>query len=1175
VRRDSWASNAASANHEGSALDARAVALKTRVGLATLAALVLTALVAFTASTASGAPLVTEHLYDFGPDGTESTNFQRIGSVAVDQETGSVYVLDAPAGSLYKFEADGTPLDWGGTEAYISENEITGLAPNTEYYKAQVAVDSTSHIVYVTEQHAVRAFHEDGEPAEFTAGPGAGTSEIPGLGDLAGVAVDSTGSIYASDAAGTVSIFSSSGELLTSFSTSSSVGFSGNLAVGPGGTVYVAVSRFESDGGGVLRFTPDPYPVSGMTTYTAEPKLSGSAGSGYFTIGASVDPQTGEIYDLVTSNYYTWIRKYAADGAFMGSVGAAGEGNETPGAGQGVAVVGGGEKFQYYLGANEGGVSRVSVFGENIVEGPPSIESISVSDVTSTSATFGAKFNPNTAATSYRFEYGLGDCAVTGCSSVPLGGGEIPAGHRPVEVLEDVAGLEPGTTYHYRFVAQNSFGTEETLDRTFTTQSAAIGFRLPDSRAWEMVSPSDKHGARLLVRPGPIQAGLDGSSLTYQSFPSIEEDPAGSAKASSVLARRQADGSWRSKDIASPTAEVAGTAASAGAEFKMFNSDLSEAIVEPSTAMPLSVEASENTPYLRKNTEPATYTPLLTGKEPYANVPPGTEFGKQFGKQVDVLGASLDFDHFVLVSDVPLIDGGGGLARQLYEWSDGQILPVSVRPVSEGGANTSGVLGSGAGSARGAISTDGSRVFWSSGALYMRDMDAAETVRLDVVQADASGAGTPAATFQGASADGSVVFFTDTQQLTADASPGGADLYRCELPPGGPASGCATLTDISVPTEADGSAEVQGIAAAIGEDGAGIYFVARGVLDDAPNQRGDSAASGQPNLYLWQEGAGARYIATLAEEDKPVWGVKNGDPKGAAVNLAAEASPSLRYLAFNSQRGLTGYDSSDAASGEPVQEVYRYDAAADQLDCVSCNPTGGNPTGQSPGEEARVDPVGIWKDRLVAASLPEAFEANLSISLYRPRAVLDNGRVFFNAIDPLVAADSNGEWDVYQYEPTGMGDCTSATSGGSIVRSAGGCVGLISSGTAEEEAAFLDAGATGDDAFFLTSAKLSVLDEDQEVDVYDARVDGITATLDPISDCLGEACQPLAQAPHDPTPASAAFRGAGNVKSVKKRCPKGKHRVRRKGKVRCVAKHRGAKKRAVHRRAGGDRRAHR
>ena len=80
-----------------------------------------------------------------------------------------------------------------------------------------------------------------------------------------------------------------------------------------------------------------------------------------------------------------------------------------------------------------------------------------------------------------------------------------------------------------------------------------------------------------------------------------------------------------------------------------------------------------------------------------------------------------------------------------------------------------------------------------------------------------------------------------------------------------------------------------------------------------------------------------------------------------------------------------------------------------------------------------------------------------------------------------------------------------------------------------------------------------MLDEDEELDAYDSRVGGVAATRDPRAECLGETCQPAVQAPNDPTPASAAFRGAGNVRPpATKRCPKGKRRVRHKGHVRCL-----------------------
>ncbi len=82
------------------------------------------------------------------------------------------------------------------------------------------------------------------------------------------------------------------------------------------------------------------------------------------------------------------------------------------------------------------------------------------------------------------------------------------------------------------------------------------------------------------------------------------------------------------------------------------------------------------------------------------------------------------------------------------------------------------------------------------------------------------------------------------------------------------------------------------------------------------------------------------------------------------------------------------------------------------------------------------------------------------------------------------------------------------------------------------------------------------------------------ATLPVINECLGEACQPAPNPPNDPTPASAAFHGAGNVPS--ERCAQNKRKVTREGHSRCVAKkhkskkhsHKKAKRAADKRRVG-------
>jgi WD40-like Beta Propeller Repeat len=843
-------------------------------------------------------------------------------------------------------------------------------------------------------------------------------------------------------------------------------------------------------------------------------------------------------------------------------------------------------------GANPGSAVHFST------PGPPSLARTFVKDLTSTSVVLGGEANPHLLSTSYRFEYVddatfQNDVQSAGpnhgfdhAATTPLGGGDLGAGENPLVVSAQLTGLVPGTIYHSRFEIENSSGSRTSLDHVFTTPASGLGlgFQLADNRAWEMVSPSNKFGGSIVHAVfGVTQATLDGEGIAFATVTSIEGDPDGNRAidVSSVLSRRGVDG-WSSKDITPPHSDVGPLRF--GGEYKVFSPDLRHALLEQQGNTPLSIEASEETPYLRDNTDPAAYRPLVTSKEGYANVPPGTVFGGggSAASAVAVRATNSDLDHPVLKSEKPLI--AGAAPNSLYQWSEGQLQPISELPASEGGAVVSADAGSGSTSIRHAVSEDGARVFWGTGAaLYVRDTVNQETGRLDVAQPGASEEGVHEPIFQGASADGTILYFTDSQQLTADASPAGSDLYRCEVGTvEGGSPGCASLIDVSAPIEGSAEAvDVLGMSPAFSDDGDRIYFVARGALDTAPNEAGDSALPGTPSLYLWEEGQGRRFIATLSERDRPDWGLARNAIDPSFARLSAASSPDGRYFAFMSERSLTGYDNRDATTGEPVEEVFRYDAVEDRLNCVSCDPSGASPVGKvsdpSEGEPPGVDAEQVWSGRWVAAILPEAQESEptVGITFYRPRVVLDNGRVFFNAIDPLVFADSNGEWDVYQYEPTGVGDCTSSSSGGAIARSAGGCVSLLSSGTAEEEVSFFDASETGSDVFFLTPARLAVTDEDFELDIYDARVDGVPATLPVINECLGEACQAVPNPPNDPTPNSASFQGAGNVPS--ERCAAGKRKVTREGHSRCVAKkHRHKKKRshkAKAKRATNNRRA--
>jgi hypothetical protein len=232
---------------------------------------------------------------------------------------------------------------------------------------------------------------------------------------------------------------------------------------------------------------------------------------------------------------------------------------------------------------------------------------------------------------------------------------------------------------------------------------------------------------------------------------------------------------------------------------------------------------------------------------------------------------------------------------------------------------------------------------------------------------------------------------------------------------------------------------------------------------------------------------------------------------------------------------LTGYDNVDAVSGKPDAEVYLYDAVAGRLVCASCDPTGARPVGifDSPSPPPLVDKFGAWKNHWIAGSLP-AWYGNEERPSHQPRYLSDGGRLFFDSADALAPQDTNGIEDVYQYEPEGVGGCTSASV--TLSQRSQGCVDLISSGNSAAESAFLDASESGDDVFFVTASRLVPRDYDTSYDVYDAHVCSQAAPCasSPVSppECSsGDSCKP-APSPQPEifgAPASATFSGAGNV----------------------------------------------
>lgn len=802
--------------------------------------------------------------------------------------------------------------------------------------------------------------------------------------------------------------------------------------------------------------------------------------------------------------------------------------------------------------------------GSAFAASAPAIEEEFVVDVSSTSATLHATIDPGESATSYRFEYGA---STSYGSNAPVPDGSAGSGSSAVEVSVHIDGLVSATTYHYRLVAENEEGSESGIDLTFTTQRPGEMFALQGGRGWEMVSPPNKYGA--LVEPitfegSPVQAAPDGAGMAYamNGAPEPEVEGNRSLEDMEMLATRGPAG-WSSKDITVQQESPAGVLFGGGNEYRMFSTNLSQSIVEPRDETRLSPEASEYTIY-RRDSSTGTFTPLVTP----ANVSEGVEFGLSGTQSINFEGSTPDLSHVIFKAVAPLVEGAP--RGSLYEWANGQIQLVSVLP--DGTMAAAPMFGAErSGSRRNEISQNGQRVIFLTNKgyptydrhVYLRDLALHETVEISASQGGTASGSIVAPEFQLANAAGSEVFFTDEERLTPDstAEEGAPDLYEYTVEEaGGKLTG--TLSDISVDPNVGEAAHVVNTIAGAGEDGSDVYFVARGRLtgeprpgclaelsaeelaqEEASEEGRCRATRGGYNFYLSKVEAGhpgARtimFIATLTAEDYNDW-VPVNTGYVSLEQLTARVTPSGRYLAFMSDAPLTGYDNRDARSGMPDEEVYVYDTHTGAITCVSCNPTGGRPQGT---REERLglrgpmyDTQGFWGNRWLAASIPGWTTMGHVRPIYQSRYLSDAGQVFFNSADALVPQDTNGQVDVYEYEPAGVGGCTTASS--SYSDRSGGCVGLMSSGTSSRESAFLDASESGNDVFFVTAASLVGKDFDTAYDVYDAHVCSsaapcITEATSPPACTTTDSCRAAPQ-PQPTTfgaPSSATFSGAGNL----------------------------------------------
>jgi sugar lactone lactonase YvrE len=1110
----------------------------------------------------------TTHQFEtsFGADGLTNP-FQ----IALDNSDGTIYVADRATGSVLKFANDGSPEDFSA----LASNALEGFEFAST--GGQIAVDNSGgandgnlYVAHEENPRPIEAFDPSGEPANFTAvSPYVEGNALVGVpansenpsGDLDrgyGVAVDASGNIYVASNS-IIYIFAPSGEFITEVETGGTGGVSaGNLAVDAAGDIYV-ISAY-SFVPGARRFTPSSFPPTPSTTYAM------SSVSETLTTGIAVDPGDQTVY-IDENGVVTQFDSAANGNARLGSLGSA----ELSAGSSGVAVdrSGGSNDGSIFVGSGE----EVARFGPTLVL--PDVTAEEAEDLTTSSATLAGTVNPlGIEVTECFFEYGIstsyGDTAA--CEE---SGSEIGSGTDPVEVHADLEGLAPGNyhfrlvaanangafqsndatfaiiappvigdqaavateteaelrarvnpsngtttyffeygttaaygsrtpektlaagidevdarghllgltpggTYHYRLVVSNSAGEVDGGDRVFTTempedQQACANAdlrieqgwtRLPDCRGYEMVSVPEKNGNDVGYGFGRTRISPDGGRILYSSAGAFA-GAAGTGLSVDYLADRTVGG-WSTESIAPPQ-EPHESVFLGQATFDAFSQDLSKAVLESADPVlgPGAEEGGTNL-YLRDNDATA---------DRYQVIAPGqTKYPYPFWREAnDDLSAILFESREQLLPEAP-----AGVSN-LYLWKDGELsLPAdppgpagNVAP--EGSVAGTNLFATYGWAAVNAVSEDGSRVafgtqpegFAGPTVLYQRDGDVIHKV--SAPQRPISGpdpAGTQSAKYLASNEDGSRVFFLSNEKLTEDSTatgPYAADLYMYE-------SGSGELTDLTVSTSnspsnavqpAGGSENEQTGLIGLSDDGSYIYYQALRAPDGTLGAENFEQSELQRGVFVWHDGV-TRQVGVIGNPEH-----ESADGQNPLGINNSYVTPDGRHLLFLSSTKLTERET----GGFTV--AYKYDYSADQLECISC-PASGLPTG----------------DTSLSSLRPQ-----YGAALYRSHYVSDDGaRTAFQTPTSLVSDDANGKRDVYLYE--------------------GGRARLISTGESEDPSTFADMTPDGSDVLFVTREQISPRDEDPNLDVYDARVNG--GIPDPIGSgraCDGDACQPSPSSP--------------------------------------------------------------
>ncbi len=430
----------------------------------------------------------------FGHNATEA--FSNPNGIAVDEATGDVYVADIGTDTVYKFDANGNPLDF----AALDSNALNGVAtpggsfsfPSLYGTPAAIAVDNSSSPsdpsagdLYVMDggHGVIDKFSPEGTYLSQIDGfsPSTGSAE----GELLGLGVDGSGTVHVDLSTG----LDGANKLLIEEFDGAAVNHLIARQKWHSEDEAPTLGVPENDEGPAHGFavsaTGDDYPIyepSCSCTLKWGQKLSalgrvdsGEAGD----VAVAVDPATGHLYADDQSSVAEWdtgaMNRNSVNETSVGTLVARFGSLELSGtSGEGGIAVDGATGDVYVSNPANG---KVYVFASDA----PAVTVGEPADVTEEAASLSGTIDPRGGAIrECKFEYGLTDefgngpyNHIVSCKQTP---GEIGAGSSPVAVSAQLEGLVHGELYHFRLVATNTDGAGEGSGM-LATQGVGFGIK--------------------------------------------------------------------------------------------------------------------------------------------------------------------------------------------------------------------------------------------------------------------------------------------------------------------------------------------------------------------------------------------------------------------------------------------------------------------------------------------------------------------------------------------------------------------------------------------------------------------------------------------------------------------------------------------------------------------------